>query len=431
MSTESSDLEAVLAALPLVDHHVHGASSDDLDRAAFETLVTESDRPIPAYMTQFDSQIGFAIRRWCAPVLGLPAHASPEDYLARRAELGAAEVNRRLLAAGGIGRYLVETGYRGDDVLGPAAMAAVSGRPAHEVVRLERVLEETAAAGVSAADLPGRFRDELARRVTGAVGLKSIIAYRHGFAFDPEPPGEREVVEAAGRWLAAAETSGEWRVDDPALLRLALWAGVEHGLPLQLHVGYGDPDVELRLSDPLLLTRWLKLVEPRGVDVMLLHCYPYHRNAGYLAQVFPHVYFDVGLGVNYTGSRSDALIAESLELAPFAKILFSSDAWGPAELHFLGAHLFRRGLGRALRHWVDAGEWTEADAIRVATMIGVGNALRVYGLEEDASPAGPGVPGAERGDSTGVSGATRGDGPGGSGPERGDGTSGRGAEHAG
>ncbi|GAA1000381.1 amidohydrolase family protein [Acrocarpospora macrocephala] len=372
-----TDLEAVLAALPLVDHHVHGASTVPLDRTAFETLITESDRPIPAFMTQFDSQLGFAIRRWCAPVLGLPAHASPGDYLARRAELGAAEVNRRLLAASGIGRFLVETGYRGEEVLGVAGMAASSGRPAAEVVRIERVLEEVAATGVSAAELPHRFRAELAVRCADAVGLKSIVAYRHGFAFAPEPPAEREVVAAAGRWLA----DGAPRVEDPVLLRFGLWTGVAQGLPIQLHTGYGDPDVELHLCDPLLLTRWLKLVEPYGVDVLLLHCYPYQRNAGYLAQVFPHVYFDVGLGVNYTGSRSDAVIAESLELAPFAKILFSSDAWGPAELHHLGAHLFRRGLGRALRGWVDAGEWTEPDAIRVATMIGVTNALRVYGLE--------------------------------------------------
>ncbi|MEZ7125662.1 amidohydrolase family protein [Nonomuraea sp. AD125B] len=383
MSTETpgAALETELGALPLVDHHVHGASADDLGRDVFETLVTESDRPIPAFMTQFDSQIGFAIRRWCAPVLGLPAHASPEEYMSRRAELGAAEVNRLLLTASGIGRYLVETGYRGDDVLSPAGMTAVSGRPAHEVVRVERVMEDVAASGVAAADLPGRFREELRRRTEHAVGLKSIVAYRHGFAFDPAPPGDREAVAAAGRWLADAERTGEWRVSDPVLLRLGLWAAAERGLPLQLHAGYGDPDVELHLCDPLLLTRWLKLVEPTGMDVLLLHCYPYHRNAGYLAQVFPHVYFDVGLGVNYTGSRSAELIAESLELAPFAKTLFSSDAWGPAELHFLGAHLFRRGLGRALRHWVDAGEWSERDAVRVARMIGADNALRVYRLE--------------------------------------------------
>ncbi|MEV0698252.1 amidohydrolase family protein [Saccharopolyspora sp. NPDC050389] len=376
MSTE--DLAAAIDGLPLVDHHVHGALAGEVDRPTLELMLTESDRPVPAWMTQFDSQLGFAIRRWCAPELGLPAHADAADYVARREELGAAEVTRRLLAASGIGRYLVETGYKGDEILSPGEMASASGVPADEVVRLEAVLEDLARSGVSAAELPSRFPEVLAERTVDAVGLKSIVAYRYGFDFDPERPSEAEVVAAAGNWLR----SGATRVDDPVLLRFLLWAGVDRGLPLQLHAGYGDPDVELHRCDPLLLTRFIKLVEPSGVDLMLLHCYPFHRNAGYLAQVFPHVYFDVGLGVNYSGVRSSAVVAESLELAPFAKILFSSDAWGPPELHHLGAMLWRRGMRKALSEWVEAGEWSEPDAIRVVRMIGQDNARRVYRLDQ-------------------------------------------------
>jgi hypothetical protein len=378
-------LAAELETLPLIDHHVHGACAVDLDRGALEQLLTESDRPIPDWMTQFDSQIGFAVRRWCAPVLGLDAHASPESYVETRRALGAEEVARRLLRASGIAHFIIETGYRGDEVLDPAGMRRVSGAATSEVVRLETVLEDVVRAGVAAGDLPVRFREALAWRTAEAVGLKSIVAYRFGFDFDPEPPSEREVVEAAGRWLREVDRTGQVRVSDPTLLRFLLWTGVRRGLPIQVHAGYGDPDVELHRCDPLLLTRFIKLVEPHGVDLILLHCYPYHRNAGYLAQVFPHVYFDVGLGVNYTGVRSDAVIAESLELAPFAKILFSSDAWGPAELHHLGALLWRRGMLRVLGGWVESGEWTLDDAVRVARLIGRENASRVYRLTERPS----------------------------------------------
>ncbi|MEU9485005.1 amidohydrolase family protein [Streptomyces decoyicus] len=378
MSTDS--LAAAIDGIALVDHHVHGALRQNTDRASLEQMLTESDRPIPSWMTQFDSQIGFAVRRWCAPALGLAPHVPPEEYLAVRRELGAPEVTRRLLAASGIGHYLLETGYRGAEILGVHGMAEASGRPVDEIVRLEAVLEDVARTGVAAADLPARFREVLAERTAHAVGLKSIVAYRHGFDFEPEPPTEREVVRAAGAWLEASQATGAYRVSDPVLLRFALWAGVERGLPIQLHAGYGDPDVELHRCDPLLLTRFIKLVEPRGVDLLLLHCYPFQRNAGYLAQVFPQVYFDVGLGVNYTGARSDAVVAESLELAPFAKILFSSDAWGPPELHHLGALLWRRGLTRALARWVEEGDWHLDDAVRVARMIGRDNARRVYGL---------------------------------------------------
>ncbi|MFI0765474.1 amidohydrolase family protein [Streptomyces sp. NPDC021218] len=379
MSTDR--ITAEIERLPLVDHHVHGALRHEADRAALEQMLTESDRPIPPWMTQFDSQIGFAIRRWCAPALGLAPHADPEAYLARRRELGTEEVNRRLLETSGIGHYLLETGYKGEDILDPQGMAAASGRRVDEVVRLETVLEDVVRGGVTAAALPDRFRETLAARTATAVGLKSIIAYRHGFDFDPGRPHAHEVSAAADTWLRRCDHTGTIRVDAPVLLRFALWCGVDRGLPIQLHAGYGDPDVELHRCDPLLLTRFIKNVEPHGTDLMLLHCYPFQRNAGYLAQVFPHVYFDVGLGINYTGVRSDAVIAESLELAPFAKILFSSDAWGPPELHHLGALLWRRGMTRAITPWTDSGEWDVDDALKVVRMIGRDNARRVYRLE--------------------------------------------------
>src|SRR5262249_59315655 len=84
------------------------------------------------------------------------------------------------------------------------------------------------------------------------------------------------------------------------------------------------------------------VTQERAVPLMLLHCYPYHRQAGYLAHAYPHVYVDVGLAINHVGARAPAVVAESLELAPFGQVLFSSDAWGPPELHYLGALLWRR-----------------------------------------------------------------------------------------
>ncbi|HEX2262220.1 MAG TPA: amidohydrolase family protein, partial [Pseudonocardiaceae bacterium] len=186
---------------------------------------------------------------------------------------------------------------------------------------------------------------------------------------------------AAGQWLQRRQT-GELRLADPVLLRHLLWTGLEHRLPLQFHVGYGDPDLTLHRCNPSLMTEFLRRTRDRHVPVMLLHCYPYHRTAGYLAHVFPHVYLDVGLAVNYTGARSRAVVAESLEVAPFSKVLFSSDAWGPAELHYLGTVLWRRAMASVLGEWVQSGEWSGADAQRVAQMVGAGNAKRVYRLEE-------------------------------------------------
>jgi len=67
-------------------------------------------------------------------------------------------------------------------------------------------------------------------------------------------------------------------------------------------------------------------------------------------------------------------------MAPFRKILYSSDGFGPAELHYLGARLWRAGIAATLQRFVDADEWSQTDAVRVVDLIAHGNAGRVYEL---------------------------------------------------
>ena len=129
------------------------------------------------------------------------------------------------------------------------------------------------------------------------------------------------------------------------------------------------------------MTELIRITEKLNVPILLLHNYPYQRNAGYLAQMFRNVYLDVGLAVNYSGARSPAIIAESLELAPFSKILFSSDAWGLPELTYLGTRLFRNGLFEVLSDWVEKGEWSLADAKHVCDSIAFKNARTAYSLK--------------------------------------------------
>jgi uncharacterized protein len=155
---------------------------------------------------------------------------------------------------------------------------------------------------------------------------------------------------------------------------------VDLGLPVQFHVGYGDSDVDLHRCNPLLLTPLLRAIEPTGVPVMLLHNYPFHREAGYLAQVFSHVYVDAGLATHNLGARAPALLAEALELAPFGKFLYSSDAFGLPELYYLGAALFRGALSDFLRTGLDEGFYPERAVARLTRMICADNAKRAYRL---------------------------------------------------
>ena len=373
-----------LTDLPLVDHHCHGVVAGPLGRLAFESLINEGFEPAPQGTSHFDAPIGLVVRRWCAPLLDLDPFASAEEYLARREELGPEEVNRRLLQGAGMGALLIDSGYRGDELLDLPAMSQAAGVPVHEIVRIEAVAEAVASAGPGAAGYPDAFEDALSERASEGVGLKTIVAYRAGFGIDPHRPSHQEVVRAAGDWLHATD-QGQPRLTDPILLRHGIWTGAdiarERGLPLQIHSGFGDPDLRIHQANPALLTDLIRALGELPVNVVFLHCYPYHREAGYLAAVFPHVYFDVGSALNYTGPSARAFLAEGLEVAPFSKHLFSSDAFGVPELYYLGAVLFRRSLSAILDEWIELGDCTVEDARRIAAMIGRENALRIYPVD--------------------------------------------------
>jgi predicted TIM-barrel fold metal-dependent hydrolase len=95
-----------------------------------------------------------------------------------------------------------------------------------------------------------------------------------------------------------------------------------------------------------------------------------------LANAFTHVYLDLGLTFPHVGARATAILAETLELAPFHKLLYSSDAFGLAELYLLAAALFRDALDEVL----PALHITGADQERITRLIAADNAHRVYAI---------------------------------------------------
>ena len=377
MSQPTEPIEAALSNAPLVDGHCHSILAGTLDPGTFALAATEADTAPPAGISLLDGQLGLAIRRWCAPVLDLPAGAPIEEYLDRRAELGSDEVNRRLLGAARLSHLLVDTGLDGPELVPPAEVGRACGAEVREVVRLERVAEQLADKGVAAYGFASAYKAALAEAAKDAVAVKSVLAYRHGFDADNSRPVPAAVRIAAGRWLSRGRTA---RLDEPVLLRFVLWCAVDLGLPVQIHTGFGDRDLRLAASDPALLQGFLAETEPRGVPIVLLHCYPYQRQAGWLAQVFPHVFVDVGLTVAQVGTRADAVLAEFFELALFGKVMFSTDGYALPELFLVGAAQFRHSLARLLTAWVSEGAMPATDAARLATMVGGDNARRLYRL---------------------------------------------------
>jgi uncharacterized protein len=370
-STSTAELAEHVENVPLVDHHVHGCWLQATDRARFENGLNEANTdPLAGFDSAFDTQLGFAVRAHCSLLLGLPRHADADAYWNRRREQAESDVARLFLTEAKVSDWLVDTGFA-SGVADLDALADLSVGRVHEIVRLESVAEDAIAASD---DYATAFTRLLHERAKTAIATKSILAYRCGFDGDLSEPASNEVAEAAQRWRDSPGT----RLTDRVLLRFGLYQALRFGKPLQFHIGFGDRDCDLHRTNPLHLLDFLR--NSGDTPIMLLHCYPYEREAGYLAQAFNNVYLDGGLAINYLGARSGSFIGRLLEMAPFRKILYSSDGFGPAELHYLGARLWRNGIRDVLQGFVDRGEWAERDAIRVVDLIGHENAARVYAL---------------------------------------------------
>jgi uncharacterized protein len=357
----------------LFDQHCHALRLDVGDLAVFESLATETPHPA-GRGSHLDGPVGFAVRRWCAPLIGLDRWCDWTSYLDRRNELGNEEVARTMLAGSESGCLLIDTGYRGDELCDLGEMERLAGVAVHEIVRIERLCERLAGEGSAATLLP-RFEQALRASAVDCAGFKSVLAYRCGF--DVDLVGGTASQADIDRWMRRGG-----RMDDPALcaelIRIAARVGGELARPLQFHVGYGDPDVTLHKTNPSLLTPLLEWAQPLGTQIVLLHCWPYQREAGYLATVYPHVWADCGLSMHYSGPSAVEVLAPFFEMTPHTKLLYSSDAFGLAEFYAAGAGQFRWALDSLLDRWLAGAAIGTDEAVQIARNVGHDNAAALY-----------------------------------------------------
>ena len=134
----------------------------------------------------------------------------------------------------------------------------------------------------------------------------------------------------------------------------------------------------MRLSNPLHLRPILE-TRPEAPVVLLHAGYPFVRETGYLASVYPKVHVDFGLAVPFLSVGGMRRVVRGLlELAPITKIMYSSDAHIIPELFYLGAKWGRTLLSEVLDEAVHDSDLSAAEADRAAEAILAGNARRVY-----------------------------------------------------
>ena len=292
-----------LRSVGLIDHHVHGNFNKPVDRAGFEAAINEgSTDPVPGFMTQFDSPLGFpfgAGARRCSALTPLRG---------RRRLLGAAQrVHPRRAGQGHAarrGRVALDRRHR---VQGRPDHHARASSPSSAACRRRRSSGSNGSPRTCwrrappPTTTPRRSGRRCARpRESGRGGHQDDRGLPQRLRHRLVPPADADVV-AQARELGTGPRP--LRLDSPVLIAFAVHEAAAHGLPIQVHVGFGDRDLDLHRCDPMLLLPLLRTMAP--VPVLLLHCYPFQRQAGYLAQAFDHVNFDVGLAINYLGVAVD------------------------------------------------------------------------------------------------------------------------------
>ncbi|MEX6430604.1 amidohydrolase family protein [Ferrimicrobium acidiphilum] len=378
----TQDLRTAIAEMPLVDHHCHSFFSSALDDQQVENSLTESPNARAARTSTFDSNLGLAMLRWVGPaIFGLEPPVSREDYLKARRSIAPHELITRALAIAGVSDLLVDTGFQPDELVTTAELAGLGPARVHEILRVEYEAERL----LTTIDSPEQFLSMwpslLAELGPQVVGLKSVAAYRCGLGLLGETPLTSEVLFGLGHELERRPL----RLTDPTVISYLVTTAIEiTHLPVQFHVGIGDPDVRLETGRPGHLQRLIEFALSRHTAICLLHCYPYHREAALLAHDYPNVFLDLGLTLNFVGANATHVLAETLELAPYAKLLYSSDAFGLAELNYLGALQFRRALTEHLTGLVQERYLSQTTAIRLAKMMGHETANALYRLPRDA-----------------------------------------------
>jgi hypothetical protein len=317
---------ADLSSIGLVDHHAHAILSGhprtlDEFRGLFSESADPRQWPHVATAVSYRRAIGeLAAALGCEP--------AEEAVFERRLAEDPEEYASSLLRLTGTELLLVDDGFppagEGPDWRRMGELAGCRSLPLLRIETRERPEEEVRRA-----------------QEGGFAALKTIAAYRGGLRIDDSHPlwHVLEVNEATGQ-----------------------------PLPVQVHCGFGDSDLLLPLADP----GWLKRVLERFEETtfVLLHCYPFVREAGWLAHVYPNVFFDLSLTIPHVARPAEAL-REALELAPVSKLLYASDAARAPELYLLAAVRWRETLAEVLPELVD-------DPVQAARMILRENALALY-----------------------------------------------------
>ncbi|KAM0896246.1 hypothetical protein ACQ4PT_023321 [Festuca glaucescens] len=177
-----------------------------------------------------------------------------------------------------------------------------------------------------------------------------IAAYRSGLDIDPSV-SKTDAEDGLRKELAGRRP---FRITNKSLIdylfTCSLEIAVMFHLPMQIHTGFGDKDLDLRKCNPLHLRSVLEDERFAKCQLVLLHAsYPFSKEASYLASVY-------------------------------SQVMFSTDGYAFPETYYLGARRARDVVYRVLSAACEDGDLSIHEAIDAIEDIFRRNALDLYKL---------------------------------------------------
>lgn len=290
--------------------------------------------------------------------LGLPAEAEDGDVLAAREKVAGedwAAYVRRLFDNAGITGMVLDFGV-------PVAGGGEAGdyadlirRPVWWLARVDPLVDQLIAEGAGARDVidgvEGLMEEAAAH---GAIGFKTIVAYRTGLHVDPTAT------------LASAEASLTRDRDLPSrrrakplrdlVVRTMVGRAADLERPIQFHTGFGDAEIRLADANPLLLDDLLTSPAGRAATVVLIHgAHPFEEELAHLATVRPNVYAELSLSNVFAPLGTAERLLRLVDLAPRHKLLAGSDGHGQPETHWFGCAVLRDAFAEVAQRLRAAG----------------------------------------------------------------------------
>ena len=373
-----------LSNVPLADNHCHGIyqTQAPADLTTWRRLFTESSDP--GMQSTHVATTLFYLRLIREMATFFECEPTEEAVLAMRKKHDVQLLISKYLRAANFDVLFIDKGYPPQNLLLSDAMVSnLANCRVAPMLRVELLMQRLITENTTLSAVVEALRAALNDvRGQGYVALKSIVAYRTGLDIRTWKIDDVEEAFAAAR--REVQEKGSIRLAHKPLLDTLLHVTFEEAalqeLPVQFHTGYGDTDADMLLANPLYLRAVLERRDYRAMPVVLLHeCYPYTQQGAYLATVYENVYLDLSYGIPFLGYHEMLEFTRAaLSVAPFSKLLYSSDAVGVPEIHWISALNGRSILGQVLGECVGHGDLSSTGAEEAGVAVLHDNAMRLY-----------------------------------------------------